>query len=363
MLQRRAEKIHLLKVRWKNLRRQERRRICEENERWKKLNRKKKHHIYEQKRYKNFKRRNAPNDFSIIGNHEAVISFCNNLREDYHKRRKVFVNLEKVTMVTNESLGLLLSNMMLFQQNNIDFDGNFPIDKNSRDIVVLSGFLQTLYRGKNRYSVHNISSAIYTHSTLKPDSDLVAAIMDNSSKFLWGQSYDCDGLYNALIELMLNTYEHADEIDGRQKWWMTVTKDEVNEKVTFSFIDYGRGIIKTLRDAQNERHRNMVSKILFRLGNVFNSSALLLKEVLEGALILSEKEGSQYGNGLHSIYADMQENHLDNVIIITNNVYADIKNNSYQMMSVSFPGTFVSFEINKDTVHGNICSNPIYSNT
>lgn len=357
----RGEKLHRLEVRWKKRKRDERRRDCEENAYWNEQNKKRIKHIYDQKRYKDFKRRNAPEDFSIIGNHEKVISFCNNLREDYHRRRKVFVNLEKVSKVTNESLGLLVSNMMLFQHINLDFDGNFPFDEKCNAIVVKSGFLQTLYKG-NRNSIHSINNAIYTHSTLKPDSDLVAALMDSSSKFIWGESYDCDGLYNALIELMLNTYEHADEIEGRQKWWVTMTKDKENEKVTFSFIDYGRGIISTLRSAQNKRHSGIVAKLLFKIGNVVNSSALLLKEVLEGALVISEKEGSNYGNGLHSIYVDMKDNHLDNVIIITNNVYADLKNDNYQMMNVSFPGTFVSFEINKNTVHGNKCSDTIYAN-
>jgi len=360
--QARGEKLHLLNVRWKDRKRAERKHFCEENAFWNEQNKKKVRHIYDEKKYKRFTRRNAPIDFSIIGNPEKVISFCNDLRRDYHRQKKVFVNLEKVNNVTNESLGLLVSNMMLFQNSNLDFDGNFPNDDKSKAIVVLSGFLQTLYSRK-RKSVQNISNAIYTHSTLKPNSDLIAALMDSCSKFLWGQICDCDGLYNALIELMLNTYEHADEIEGRQKWWVTMTKDKENEKVTFSFIDYGRGIITTLRNAQNKRHRSIVTKILIRLGDVVNSSALLLKEVLEGALIISEKEGSNYGNGLHSIYDDMQDNRLDNVIIITNNVYADLKNENYQMMNVSFPGTFVSFEINKNTIHGNQCSNTIYPNT
>ncbi len=329
--------------------------MSEEIARWSVFHKTKIQHAYDSARYRDYERKNAPEDFSIIGNPESVISFCNLLRTAYHKRKKVFVNLEKVTNVTNESLGLLVSNMMLFQQSNLGFNGNLPRDEKSRSTVFLSGFLQTLYK-KHRNYVQSINSAIYTHSTLKPDSDLVAALMDSSSEFLWGKRYNCDGLYNALIELMLNTYEHADDIEGRQKWWVTMTKDKENDKVTFSFIDYGRGIINTLRSAQNQRFHNLVERILSKIGNVGNGDALLLKEVLEGALVLSEKDGSQYGNGLNSIYRDLKDNLLDNVIIITNSVFADVKNNDYRMMRVPFYGTFVSLEINKNTIHGAFCS-------
>ena len=359
--QRRAQKLHFLRVRWKKQKRHERRIQCEENKRRKAYHQDKEFHAYEQNRYKYYTRRNAPSNFSIIGNHEQVISFCNNLRNDYRRHQKVFVNMERVTQITNESLGLLVSNMMLFQQSKIKFNGNFPNDERSRAILEKSGFLEQLYPSQHN-SVNRVNSSIYTHASVTSNAEVVGAIIDSCSRFLWNESYYFDGVYNALVELMLNTFEHANEIEGKQKWWLTVTKDEENNKVTFSFLDYGRGIINTLLDVQHKRHSSVVDKILFSLGSLTNRNAILLKQVLEGALTISEKEDSQYGNGLHSIYSDMHDNLLDNVIIITNNVYADLKNSIYQTMNVSFYGTFISMEINKDTIHGDICSDTIYKN-
>lgn len=361
VLQRRAYKLHLRKVRWKENKRRICRNQCQENQRRKLYNKQQNRKAYEQRRFKYFTRRNAPSNFSIIGNYEQVISFCNNLRNDYRRRQKVFVNMEKVTSITNESLGLLVSNMMLFQQSKIEFNGNFPADEKSRLILIKSGFLEQLYPSQHN-TVNRVSSSIYTHAAITSNAELVGAIIDSCSRFLWNESYYYDGVYNALVELMLNTFEHANEIEGKQKWWLTVTKDEENEKVTFSFLDYGRGIINTLLDVKQKRHISIVRKILFSLGNITNRNADLLKQVLEGALIISEKEKSQYGNGLHSIYTDMHDNLLDNVIIITNNVYADLKNELYQTMNVNFYGTFISLEINKNTTHGDICSNTIYKN-
>lgn len=129
----------------------------------------------------------------------------------------MFVNLERVNKITNESLGLLVSNMMLFQQQKIDFNGNFPIDERSKAIVIKSGFLEQLYKGK-RNSVNNVGSSIYTHAAATSNAEVVGAIIESCSRFLWQESYYYDGVYNAIVELMLNTFEHANEIEGKQKW-------------------------------------------------------------------------------------------------------------------------------------------------
>lgn len=313
---------------------------------------------FEKNRYRQYKTRTAPADFSVIDNCEEVVRFINKLRKDFHNKRKVFVNMEQVTKVTNESLCLLVSNMMLFRDGRIDFNGNFPRNVIASKVIMESGFLETLYNKRGLRSVNNVNSPIYTHSAHKSNTDIADAIILSCSKFLWDEECNCGGVYNAFIELMANTIEHADEIEGKQKWWVTATKDNDNEKVTFSFLDYGRGIINTLTSANQKRHRGIVERLLTKwLGN----EAMLLKEVMEGALTLSEKEGSHYGKGLNSIYQDMVDGQLDNIVIISNNVFADVKNGNYHKMSESFPGTFVSWEINKNTKHEVICRNPVYT--
>ena len=356
--QRRSKKIERRRIKARDRIKRIRRIKYEQNYRIGLLKKKDASLYYEKQRYKDFKIRKAPVIFSIIDNCDGVIAFLNNLRKDYHSRRKVFVDMQGVTKVTNESLCLLVSNMMLFRNGRIDFNGNFPKDKQACKIVIESGFLETLYRKKASNTVNKVSSAIYTYSDHRSHSATADAIIRSCSKFLWDEECTCSGVYNAFIELMTNTVEHADEIEGKQKWWVTATKDEENEKVTFSFVDYGRGIINTLTNANQKRHKNIVEKLLVKwLGN----EAMLLKEVMEGALTLSEKGGSQYGNGLNSIYQDMVDNQLNNLVIITNNVFADVSKSKYSRMNESFPGAFISWEINKNTKHELLCSNPVYT--
>lgn len=358
MVLRRAQKMVRRRTIVKERKRRLRKIHCERNYRFNQIRRKDEREYYEKRKFKNYKIRTAPVNFSIIDNCEKVIGFINELRKDYHSKRKVFVNMKDVTKVTNESLCLLLSNMMLFRDSRIDFNGNFPFDNKACRIVMESGFLEQLYVKRGKNSINNVNSPIYTHSAYKSNADIADAIIVSCSKFLWQKECNCSGVYNAFIELMANTIEHADEIEGKQKWWVTATKDEETEKVTFSFVDYGRGIIKTLTNADQKRYKNVVERLLAKWTG---DEAMLLKEVMEGALTLSEKDGTYYGNGLNSIYQDMKAGQLDNVIIISNDIFADVKNGKYNKMNESFPGTFICWEINKDTKHEIISSNPIHT--
>lgn len=350
---RRAKKMERRRAIVKERKRKQRAQIFKENYRLSRLKKTAKTQYVARKKYRNYRIRTAPEDFSIIDNSEQVISFINTLRKDYRNKRKVFVNMNEVTKVTNESLCLLLSNMMLFRERKIDFNGNYPYDERAYKVVVESGFLEKLYNRRVKNTINKVNSPIYTHSAYKSNADIADAIILSCSKFLWQTECNCSGVYNAFIELMANTIEHADEIEGKQKWWVTATKDEEKEKVTFSFVDYGRGIIKTLTNADQKRYKNIVERLLAKWTG---DEAMLLKEVMEGALTLSEKDGVQYGNGLNSIYEDMVDDQLDNVVIISNNVFADVKNGKYRKMSESFPGTFICWEINKTTKHEIRCS-------
>lgn len=331
-------------------------RICNENHESKKH----KIHLYDQPRYKGYKRINAPLNFSLTDNPEVVIGFIKNLKSIYKNRRKVFVNLEKVQNVTCDTLCILLSNMVLFQNNRIPFDGNFPSHKKSFDIISQSGFIEKLYSREQRvYSINNVNSLIYTHGESKSNSDIIEAMMDSCSKFLWGETYNLPGLYNIFIELMTNTFEHADEIEGNERWWATMSKDSEQEKVTFSFLDYGRGIYNTLTNKQQSKYAPIITRILNSLKINGNENALLLKQVLEGALVMSETREDNRGHGLNSIYEDYSNGLLDNLIIITNNIYINTNKGIYKTMSQSFDGTFISWEINKSTKYEDINSDSI----
>jgi predicted transcriptional regulator len=53
---------------------------------------------------------------------------------------------------------------------------------------------------------------------------------------------------------------------------------------------------------------------------------------------------------LPSIYTNLTRNEIDSLVIITNNVYADVKNNDYRLLKNEFFGTFVKWEMNTSVI-------------
>lgn len=81
MLQRRAKKMVRRRTIVKDRKRKLRKIQCEQNHRLNQIRRKDEREYYEKKRFKNYKVRTAPDDFSIIDNCEKVIGFINGLRK------------------------------------------------------------------------------------------------------------------------------------------------------------------------------------------------------------------------------------------------------------------------------------------
>jgi hypothetical protein len=103
----------------------------------------------------------------------------------------------------------------------------------------------------------------------------------------------------------------------------------------FSFIDNGIGILESIKLKGWYKFFNFAG---------FVNNADVLKEILHG------KVGSRTGNlhrgkGLPTIYKQCEIGEIQNLVIITNDVYANVSNNDFQMMPYKFQGTFLYWEI------------------
>lgn len=75
------------------------------------------------------------------------MGFIKRIRYCFEHRRKVFVILSNVKEISNDAILILLSNMIQFKSHRIEFNGNFPIDKQAKQKIESSGFL-------NIYMIH-----------------------------------------------------------------------------------------------------------------------------------------------------------------------------------------------------------------
>ena len=299
------------------------------------------------KEFGDFEKIYAPVNFSIIENPEEFIRFVNSIHCNLENSKKVFINLEKLESMTDDALVILLSNMIKFQEKQIPFNGNYPKKPEYKRKIKQSGFMEYLSKKTpDGIALNTMNSAIYTHGKNRVLSSVASQLIEASSYTVWGEPRRCPGVMNTFTELMANTYKHASSEEGKHHWWVSVTKDKVNQKVTFSFVDYGVGIFRSLK---NKKADDQLYNALEKLWNKFpwaDNDAKMMKLILQGELHKTVTCQPNRGKGLPYIYDCMKRKHIDSLVIISNKVYVDVKNDIYKLLDNEFIGTFVTWEMN-----------------
>lgn len=147
-------------------------------------------------------------------------------------------------------------------------------------------------------------------------------------------------IYRTLIECMSNTKGHASP-DGTEieEWWLSVYCDDKKRAAKFSFVDNGIGILKSGNVRILKRMEAMVRNW---------DDGELIKKIFDGKLKSRTRQNGR-GKGLPAMKSDCVDHGLlDNLIVITNNVKANVSRGSYETLQASFSGTFLYWELSGD---------------
>ncbi len=293
----------------------------------------------------------APTTFCIKENTEDVIKFVNRLNERLSRRIPTFINLSKVTEISYDAIVVLLSIISQFKRLRIPFNGNFPDDSICRKKLNSSGFFNSLYEENTvvLYDTSRSKNIIRKHG--KDASGTIAKdLIKICSGNIWGKSCRCQGVYRILIELMQNTYAHANnDAAGTENWWLSVNYDADNNKECFSFVDYGIGVFTSL---EHKRAGSKFFGMIDVLKRKFRepSNAKILKLILDGELHRTITGQPYRGKGLPGIKTALERNQISNLYIITNDAYANVCEDNFVTLSNAFDGTFIYWEL----THNNI---------
>lgn len=290
----------------------------------------------------------APEYFSLAHNTEETLSFINKIENCFNHKQKVFVDLSRVDKVANGAIVVLLSILVKFKTNNIDFNGNFPKNQVALYALQNSGFFKYLYKNIDKSESYSFENDICTHANKKVSSELSEEIIQKASKHIWGEERRCTGVQRVFLELMQNTNNHASlNQQGEKHWWATVSPIANENKVTFAFIDYGVGIFESL---SNKPKENKFFDAINKVKNVFNftSNAELLKLLLNGDVHRTVTGKYYRGKGLPGIFNACKKNKIANLIIVSNDAIADYSTNTYKKLSSKLSGTFVYWELNEE---------------
>lgn len=304
---------------------------------------------------KSYKTVHAPRELSMISNTEQTLEFISELENYFNKRKKVFVDLSHVRKLGNGAILVLLSQMIKFKSNGIDFNGNFPKDNRCRKQLKDSGFIPNLYEitceEEDKYVIGKEGNKIYTHGQKNVNPILSNDIISYTSERVWGTPQRCIGVQRALIELMQNTNNHAAyNVTGEKHWWLCVDYDNSMNKVYFSFIDFGVGVFRSLENKQTD---SKFYRVLEKLKNIYHygDNAELLKLLLNGEVHKTASQDYYRGKGLPGIVKEFHNNSMSNLTIITNEAIARLATQEYKVLKNPLNGTFVAWEIDNSNKH------------
>ena len=182
---------------------------------------------------------------------------------------------------------------------------------------------------------------IITKRRFRAEPEDAAFLKDFAEQRLASSSDVWPGVQTILLECMTNTFNHAEGARREQKnvahepWWAGVYCDKAHEIAKFTFLDNGIGILESIRLKRVQE--------AFRWAGFINN-AEALKMVFAGEV--PSTTGLHYrGEGLPTIREVLaSDSEVDRVIVVTNDVRADLGEGSYEMLQTPFRGTMVYWE-------------------
>ena len=285
----------------------------------------------------------APINFSFINNCDETIQFFIDLEKAFAKTSKykyVFIDLRDITEMTPEVIVALISKIdKEKEKNHRSSSGNVPRNEVARNMLASSGFYKYV---KTRAAIKEPSyGTIENYDGRSVASDKAAQLIDKAAELLTMTSPQEDGHQSTAVECMTNTLEHASGRlpKGNEKWWFSVYCDPKNGIGQFSFVDVGIGIFVSLEKHQfkwfGAKPRSDILKMLLA-GQTADKSLSQKKRT-------STRKGYR-GRGLPNIANRNRLGHTRRLIIISNDVYANVEDGKYHLLEQEFKGTIICWE-------------------
>jgi len=276
----------------------------------------------------------APENFSFINNTEELIKFFNRMEKIQSKGFDVDIDFSGIKALTPDSLAVLVATMDVgrFSYGRI-CKGNEPADEDLKRKFTSSGLYDVVRSSGVR--VEPTVGRFQNKKSKKVDSVKSNDLIKFVTTRLYKKPVKCGGVTNALLESMLNTRGHAAGSGSRyETWWVAAQCDISRKQAYYSFVDTGVGIFKS---KQPSILREALSKLML------TSNSQLLKKMLHRQIPSST--GIPYrGRGLPSIFKSLKRGDIANLIIITNDVYANVSEDEYRRITPEFSGTFLYWE-------------------
>lgn len=278
----------------------------------------------------------APIDFSV-NNIERVISFLSDVdRNCRQSRAKILkVNLNYVEKIDSYSISLLLSLLNRLSCKNIRYWGTYPDNPVCKQFIIDSGFLDMMKTNIKRPSNKNTGNQMFMVGKESVDSKRIGKAVRESMVHIIGKEDIYPPLYDDLLEFSANSVEHANVVSIEKNWLVSITQD--NNKLHFILTDTGLGILTTIKKKTAQQWKDA---ILRNEAEVLRDVFLKLYQSITGEI--------NRHKGLPIIYESFTEGYISDLKVLTNNVFYNFVDDTYQILKKGFKGVLFSWTITKE---------------
>ena len=286
----------------------------------------------------------VPENFSLIHNTEETVKYFNHIISVIEKKcfkQKFYINAFDVEYVTTEALIYMIAVVYNIKANRAlqySFEGNLPFNRMAREVFEKSGYLN--YFKMKRLKMPDSSECVQIVSGNLVDPHVAQHMCDFVISKLQIDREKTRVLYATLIELMSNTAKHAYKAEQKEMlecWYLyAIYKDE---KITFSFVDTGQGIPRTIK-------KKYIEKV-----NPTITDAQLIKLALTDSG-RSETRLPNRGKGLPQLYGQVQNNNISDFFVLSGAGSCTFEKANEELTLSNFPhriyGTIFSFSIKRE---------------
>lgn len=268
---------------------------------------------------------------------EEVISYINKVKQIGNGGRHINIVMDDITEIGEGAISMLLSVMEELALKGVIFTGSKPKDPTARQVLEKSGFFKFV-RGKVDENNKNTKNTILnTGNSYTPQSELAEEII-NSMETIWGKKGRSPSIYSCVFEMMRNSCDHAFKHENQVRWHFALSHSEPNNLVKFSFVDNGKGIIKTFSEG-----------FLKNFLNLFQDNLDIIETAFKNGI--KSRTGFPWrGKGLPTIYENYLDGHIKNLVVISNDVYLDFDRNIRYKLNNPFSGTYYYWKVDQTCV-------------
>ena len=278
----------------------------------------------------------SPNDFSLINNTDATINYFNQAYDELKKGNRILFDISHIETITTDAIAVQIAKIKdeKFHFKN-GIIGNAPNDESLKKLFVQSGFYDYVHiRGPKPNNDKKLLIHEITNNKVEPDIAKEACLLGLRHTFKNENIFE--PLYDILIEVMQNTNNHAGNERGVYDWWLHVYNHPDSSKTSYTFLDLGVGIFESLPV------RTFKRDVLELLG--LTSNVDLVPKLFAGE-IKSSTARPERGKGVPQVFECSQHSTFVKFILISNDIYADLKNQEYKLINTPFQGTLYYWEI------------------